>query len=166
MPPNRKKTRPAAPPGERWYGILKGRECGVFQGWKTTHRRIDRYSGAVFEGFASRAEAAAYVRRGLSPSPEPRSQQSIIMDSVQSIVDSVQVGAPSSQNSSPRAETINGGSQVARVVLKVKGVAHGYDIGNTVLITRTNGDFNFTSYTVGTNSQTLNEQAEDAEDPF
>ncbi|UCH52205.1 MAG: RNase H1/viroplasmin domain-containing protein, partial [Pseudomonadota bacterium] len=41
----------------KFYVVWSGRETGVFTDWATTQRAVDKYAGARFKSFATRAEA-------------------------------------------------------------------------------------------------------------
>jgi len=42
---------------QKFYVVWSGRETGVFTDWATTQRAVDKYAGARFKSFATRAEA-------------------------------------------------------------------------------------------------------------
>jgi ribonuclease HI len=42
---------------QKFYVVWSGRQTGVFTDWATTHRAVDKYPGARFKSFATRAEA-------------------------------------------------------------------------------------------------------------
>jgi ribonuclease HI len=42
---------------QKFYVVWSGRQTGVFTDWTTTQRAVDKYPGARFKSFASRAEA-------------------------------------------------------------------------------------------------------------
>jgi len=51
---------------QKFYVVWAGRETGVFTDWSTTHRAVDKYAGARFKSFATRAEAEEAFRSGSS----------------------------------------------------------------------------------------------------
>ena len=55
---------------QKFYVVWSGRETGVFTDWATTQRAVDKYAGARFKSFATRAEAEqAFGRGGAAGSP-------------------------------------------------------------------------------------------------
>ena len=42
---------------QKFYVVWAGRETGIFTDWATTHRAVDKYAGAQFKSFPTRAEA-------------------------------------------------------------------------------------------------------------
>lgn len=42
---------------QKFYVVWAGRQTGVFTDWPTTHRQVDRFAGARYKSFATRAEA-------------------------------------------------------------------------------------------------------------
>lgn len=42
---------------QKFYVVWAGRQTGVFTDWATTHRQVDRFAGARYKSFATRAEA-------------------------------------------------------------------------------------------------------------
>jgi ribonuclease HI len=57
--------------GQKFYVVWSGRQTGVFTDWATTHRAVDKYAGARFKSFPTRAEAEqAFGRGGRAMSPE------------------------------------------------------------------------------------------------
>jgi ribonuclease HI len=49
---------------KKFYVVWAGRETGVFTDWATTHRQVDKFAGARFKSFASRADADQAFRAG------------------------------------------------------------------------------------------------------
>jgi ribonuclease HI len=49
---------------QKFYVVWSGRETGVFADWATTQRAVDKYPGARFKSFATRAEAEQAFNRG------------------------------------------------------------------------------------------------------
>lgn len=41
----------------KYYVVWAGRQTGVFTDWPTTHRQVDRFAGARYKAFPTRAEA-------------------------------------------------------------------------------------------------------------
>jgi ribonuclease HI len=42
---------------QKFYVVWAGRQTGVFMDWPTTHRQVDRFAGARYKSFPTRAEA-------------------------------------------------------------------------------------------------------------
>lgn len=42
---------------QKFYVVWAGRQTGVFTDWPTTHRQVDRFAGARYKSFATRADA-------------------------------------------------------------------------------------------------------------
>jgi ribonuclease HI len=53
---------------KKFYVVWAGRKTGVFTEWRTTHLHVDKFPGARFKSFASRAEADQAFRAG-RPAP-------------------------------------------------------------------------------------------------
>jgi ribonuclease HI len=49
---------------QKFYVVWSGRQTGVFTDWATTHRAVDKFTGARFKAFATRAEAEQAFSRG------------------------------------------------------------------------------------------------------
>ncbi|HEX5608203.1 MAG TPA: ribonuclease H family protein [Candidatus Binatia bacterium] len=49
---------------QKFYVVWSGRENGVFSDWATVQRAVDKYPGARFKSFASRAEAERAFAQG------------------------------------------------------------------------------------------------------
>ena len=70
---------------QKFYVVWVGRQTGVFTDWATTHRQVDRFAGARYKSFATRAEAerafaggaprSTFVRRAASKASEQASVQ-------------------------------------------------------------------------------------------
>ena len=56
---------------KKFYVVWAGRKTGVFTDWTTTHGYVDKFPGARFKSFNSRAEAEAAFRAG-RPATTPR----------------------------------------------------------------------------------------------
>src|SRR2546426_503761 len=48
----------------KFYVVWSGRQTGVFTDWATTQRAVDKYAGARFKSFPTRAEAEQAFGRG------------------------------------------------------------------------------------------------------
>ena len=58
----------------KFYVVWSGRTTGVFTDWATTQRAVDKYAGARFKSFATRAEAEqAFARGAYARIPRERS---------------------------------------------------------------------------------------------
>jgi ribonuclease HI len=56
---------------QKFYVVWSGWQTGVFTDWRTTQRAVDKYAGARFKSFPTRAEAEqAFGRGGYAISPE------------------------------------------------------------------------------------------------
>ena len=49
---------------QKFYVVWTGRQTGVFTDWATTHRAVDKFAGARFKSFPTRAEAEQAFGRG------------------------------------------------------------------------------------------------------
>jgi ribonuclease HI len=49
---------------QKYYVVWSGRETGVFTDWATTQRAVEKFAGARFKAFATRAEAEQAFARG------------------------------------------------------------------------------------------------------
>ena len=56
--------------GQKFYVVWAGRQTGIFTDWTTTRRAVDKFTGARFKSFATRAEAEQAFRRGGGDNPE------------------------------------------------------------------------------------------------
>jgi len=54
--------------GQKFYVVWSGRQTGIFTDWATTQRAVDKYAGARFKSFPTRAEAEQAFGRGGSAS--------------------------------------------------------------------------------------------------
>ena len=54
--------------GQKFYVVWSGRQTGVFTDWATTHRAVDKFAGARFKSFPTRAAAEQAFGRGGSAS--------------------------------------------------------------------------------------------------
>jgi ribonuclease HI len=52
---------------QKYYVVWSGRQTGVFTDWPTAHKAIDKYAGARFKSFPTRAEAEQAFREGSGP---------------------------------------------------------------------------------------------------
>jgi ribonuclease HI len=69
---------------QKFYVVWSGRQTGVFTDWATTQRAVDKYPGARFKSFPTRAEAEqAFGRGGYAniPSKTPGSLKAGASDS-------------------------------------------------------------------------------------
>ena len=53
---------------KKFYVVWSGRQTGIFTDWATTQRAVDKYTGARFKAFPTRAEAEQAFHRGGSAS--------------------------------------------------------------------------------------------------
>jgi ribonuclease HI len=51
---------------QKFYVVWSGRRTGVFTDWASTQQAVDKFTGARFKAFASRAEAEQAFRDGSS----------------------------------------------------------------------------------------------------
>jgi ribonuclease HI len=68
---------------QKFYVVWSGRQTGIFTDWAATQRAVDKYPGACFKSFPSRAEAERAFRGGAAITPpkasavaEPRASRS------------------------------------------------------------------------------------------
>jgi ribonuclease HI len=57
---------------QKFYVVWSGRQTGVFTDWATTQRAVDKYAGARFKSFPTRAEAEQAFGRGGYASIPPK----------------------------------------------------------------------------------------------
>jgi ribonuclease HI len=57
---------------QKFYVVWSGRQIGVFTDWATTQRAVDKYAGARFKSFPTRAEAEQAFGRGGYASIPPK----------------------------------------------------------------------------------------------
>jgi len=57
---------------QKFYVVWSGRQTGVFTDWATTQRAVDKYAGARFKSFPTRAEAEQAFGRGGNASIPPK----------------------------------------------------------------------------------------------
>ena len=57
---------------QKYYVVWSGRQTGVFTDWATTERAVDKYAGARFKSFPTRAEAEQAFGRGGDASVPPK----------------------------------------------------------------------------------------------
>ena len=57
---------------QKFYVVWSGRQTGVFTDWATTQRAVDKYAGARFKSFPTRAEAEQAFGRGGNASTPPK----------------------------------------------------------------------------------------------
>ncbi|EJU05260.1 hypothetical protein DACRYDRAFT_19826 [Dacryopinax primogenitus] len=51
----------------QFYAVRRGQVPGVYRTWRETETQVKGYSGAVYKGFMTRAEAEAFVQSNLVP---------------------------------------------------------------------------------------------------
>src|SRR5512141_1820129 len=56
---------------QKFYVVWSGRQTGVFTDWATTQRAVDKFAGARFKSFPTRAEAEQAFGRGGNASIAP-----------------------------------------------------------------------------------------------
>ena len=57
---------------QKFYVVWLGRQTGIFTDWGSTQRAVDKYAGARFKSFATRAEAEQALGRGGYASIPPK----------------------------------------------------------------------------------------------
>jgi ribonuclease HI len=57
---------------QKYYVVWSGRQTGVFTDWAATQRAVDKYAGARFKSFPTRAEAEQAFGRGDDASIAPK----------------------------------------------------------------------------------------------
>jgi len=57
---------------QKFYVVWSGRQTGVFMDWATAQRAVDKYAGARFKSFPTRAEAEQAFGRGGDASIPPK----------------------------------------------------------------------------------------------
>jgi len=57
---------------QKFYVVWAGRQTGVFTDWATTQRAVDKFTGARFKSFPTRAEAEQAFSRGSHASTSPK----------------------------------------------------------------------------------------------
>ncbi len=77
---------------QKFYVVWAGRQTGVFTDWPTTHQQVDRFAGARYKSFATRAEAerafaggaprSTFVRRAANKTSERASVQALHLHSI------------------------------------------------------------------------------------
>ena len=58
---------------QKFYVVWSGRQTGIFTDWATTQRAVDKYAGARFKSFPTRAEAEEAFADGGAASAAPKS---------------------------------------------------------------------------------------------
>jgi ribonuclease HI len=56
---------------QKFYVVWSGRQTGVFTDWATTQRAVNKYAGARFKSFPTRAEAEEAFAGGVATSASP-----------------------------------------------------------------------------------------------
>ena len=49
----------------RWYVVYMGRVPGVYEEWEDCHKQVNKFSGNIYKGYATREEAIAKWRNHL-----------------------------------------------------------------------------------------------------
>ena len=62
---------------QKFYVVWAGRQTGVFTDWATTQRAVDKFAGARFKSFATRAEAERAFRGGAGASPPSKTAANV-----------------------------------------------------------------------------------------
>jgi ribonuclease HI len=57
---------------KKFYAVAKGRKPGIYTNWPDAKSQIDRFTGALYKGFATRKEAEEWLGK---PVPRPASQK-------------------------------------------------------------------------------------------
>ena len=57
---------------QKFYVVWSGRQTGVFTDWASTQRAVEKYAGARFKSFPTRAQAEQAFRRGSYASIPPK----------------------------------------------------------------------------------------------
>ena len=57
---------------QKYYVVWSGRQTGVFTDWATTQKAVDKYAGARFKSFPTRAEAERAFGHGSDASNSPK----------------------------------------------------------------------------------------------
>lgn len=60
------------PAKNQFYAVLKGRAPGIYTTWAAAEAQVKGFAGAKFHGFATRAEAEAYLRGQAPPARLPQ----------------------------------------------------------------------------------------------
>lgn len=53
--------------GKQYYAVRKGRNPGIYRNWDDAKEQIRGFSGAIFKGFATEAEAKQFLNGGKEP---------------------------------------------------------------------------------------------------
>jgi len=81
--------------GQRYYAVRKGRQIGVFTAWDGpggARDQVKEFKGAVYKGFASQAEAEAFVRN--KPEESRRARPQANLDAISVYTDGGAIGNP------------------------------------------------------------------------
>src|SRR5277367_4049607 len=65
------KSTPASSQAEKFYGVAKGRNPGVYTDWATAQEQITGWKFPKYKKFATREEAEKFVRSGGNVSTDP-----------------------------------------------------------------------------------------------
>ena len=52
---------------KRYYVVLVGRSCGIFQTWEDCEKQVKGYKGARYKGFKTREEAQNWIVENEEP---------------------------------------------------------------------------------------------------
>ncbi len=63
---------------QKFYVVWAGRQTGVFTDWATTQRAVEKYAGARFKSFPTRAEAEQAFARGAGNSAKTAAKRSAL----------------------------------------------------------------------------------------
>lgn len=63
---------------KKFYGVRKGHTTGVFEDWPQCLEATVGFSGAVYKGFSTRAEAEAFVNQGTAAGAAAGSQAAAV----------------------------------------------------------------------------------------
>ncbi|MBD5088569.1 MAG: reverse transcriptase-like protein [Clostridiales bacterium] len=95
----------------KFYGVKKGRVPGIYTSWDTCKAQVTGFSGAIYKGFPTKAEAEKFV--GISGGMEGK-QQEPRMDQAQVLAECVQ----------PDMEDVLKGKEKEAAVAYVDGSYH------------------------------------------
>lgn len=62
---------------KKFYAVKVGKTPGIYETWADCQTQINGYSGAVYKGFATREEAAAFISGGTSILKETEETQAV-----------------------------------------------------------------------------------------
>lgn len=74
----RKGVKLASMAAKKFYAVAVGRTPGIYQNWPLAKAQVSGFSGAVYKGFASREEAAAWLKNPqLKPAGKKRDSKAL-----------------------------------------------------------------------------------------